>query len=107
MALTASNSSGAITTGGLLGITDSNGIIHLPVVLDYDEARRRVKPRHCCYCHMVRKVRQMMVDGLITHAPLVSRFIVVLLLEMGIMIVLLSMSQRFVIQADGLTQRFF
>ena len=48
-----------------------------------------------------------MVDGLVTHAPLVARFIVVLLLGMGIMIVFLSMSERFVVQAEGLTNRVF
>ena len=53
-----------------------------------------------------KKARQTIVDGLITHAPLVLRFIVVLLLRMGIMIVLLSMSQRFIVQAEGLTHRF-
>ena len=50
MASTASSSSDAMTTGGLSRITDSNSIIHLPVACDYDDTRRRVKPRRCCYC---------------------------------------------------------
>ena len=83
MALTSSvsSSSGAITTCRLLGITDSNGIIHLPVVFDNNEAQRELSQGIVVTVEHVWDVRQMMMDGFIAHAPLVLRFIVVLLIE--------------------------